>query len=578
MTYFPPKAGEPYFSISVPTFPQTLRAHYERTPDRLALRLVSAKQPDIEITYCDLIEKSAGFAQQYADAGVKPGEVIIIILQHGEALVYAFWGAVLHGAVPSLLPWLTEKLSPEKYRADLAALVGLTQPGAVVTYPAFEGEVRAAIADSREQGAESRSQPSAFCPLPTLLVAADTSVTSPDWPTLGGMARMADDLVVLQHSSGSTGLQKGVALSHGAVFNQLNAYAAAIKLDPAQDVIVSWLPLYHDMGLIASFLMPVLLGVPVVLLSPFDWVRAPVKLLQLISTHNGTLTWLPNFAFNFMAQKIRDRDLRDRDLGDRDLRDVRLDSMRLFVNCSEPTFAASHQVFVQRFAAYGVIPEMLTTCYAMAENVFAVTQGMGHGAWTEARGALLSAGLPLPNVRVRIVGSDGDDATAGAVGEITLQSDCMLTGYYHRPDATAQAIHDGWYFTGDLGYLDAQTGELFVTGRKKDLIIVGGKNIYPQDLERLADKVPGVHAGRTVAFGVFDASAGTEEVVLLAESDVVGEDAQNELALAVRQFITKNSDVAVRMVEIMPLGTLLKTSSGKIARAANRERYLFKLP
>ena len=557
------------------TFPQTLCQHYERTPDRLALRLVFAKQPDLEITYRDLIEKSAAFAQRYAEAGVKTGEIVVIILQHGAALMYAYWGAVLHGAVPSLLPWLTEKLSPEKYRADLAALIQLTQPGAVVTYAAFEAEVRRAMSEGRSSatGVEHETwgdfRSTLHAPPPTLLIAHDSiATTPPDWRTLGGTARTMDDLALLQHSSGSTGLQKGVALSHGAVFNQLKAYSAAIRLEPAQDVIVSWLPLYHDMGLIASFLMPILQGVPVILLSPFDWVRAPAKLLQLISAHKGTLTWLPNFAFNFMAQKIRDRDLAD----------VQLDSMRLFVNCSEPTFAASHQAFAQRFASFGVRPAMLTTCYAMAENVFAVTQGtQTHTASGEGPGALLSAGQPLPNVQVRIVDGADVDVATGAVGEIILRSDCMLTGYYHRPDATAQAIRDAWYFTGDLGYQDAQTGELFVTGRKKDLIIVGGKNVYPQDLERLADDVPGVHAGRTVAFGVFDESAGTEDVVLLVESNVTDEDAQNELALAIRQHITQNSDVAVRRVEIVPPGSLLKTSSGKIARGANREWYVRRL-
>jgi len=538
------------------TFPQSLHSHYTHSPDRLALRLVFGKQADTEITYRDLIEKSAAFAQRYAEAGVKAGEVVVIILQHGESLVYAFWGAVLHGAIPSLLPWLTEKLSPDKYREDLAALVALTQPAAIVTYAGFEGDVREAI-ENKEIG-DWR--------LPQVLVAAEgTSAITPNWATLGGMTRTSSDLVLLQHSSGSTGLQKGVALSHGAVFNQLNAYAQAIALNPERDAIVSWLPLYHDMGLIASFLMPVLMGVPVTLLSPFDWVRAPAKLLQLISTHKATLTWLPNFAYNFMAQKIRDRDLVD----------VRLDSMRLFINCSEPTFAASHSAFQQRYANYGVRPEMLSTCYAMAENVFAVTQGDGH----TNNGVLLSAGKPLPNVQLRIVDAEHREVATGATGEIALRSDCMLTGYYHRPDATADALQDGWYLTGDLGYLDAQTSELYVTGRKKDLIIVGGKNVYPQDLERLADAVPGVHPGRTVAFGVLDESAGTEDVVLLAESDIANqdEDTQQALSLAIRQHITKNSDVAVRIVEILAPGSLLKTSSGKIARTANRDAYLKRL-
>lgn len=552
------------------TLPQSLHASYEQTPDRLALRLLFAKQPDIEISYRDLIEKSAGFAQRYAEAGVRPGEIVIIILQHGEALIYAFWGAVLHGALPSLLPWLTEKLSPEKYREDLAALVALTQPTAIVTYGEFEGDVREAL--DRKQRAEGREPKattddllhSAHRILPFILIASTTPALVPDWQMLSGLQRTLDDLVLLQHSSGSTGLQKGVALSHGAVQRQLDAYATAIALTE-NDVIVSWLPLYHDMGLIASLLMPVLRRVPVLLLSPFDWVRAPVKLLHVISAHKGTLTWLPNFAFNFMAQKIRDRDLVD----------VHLDSMRMFVNCSEPTFVASHRAFAQRFAAYGVRPEMLRTCYAMAENVFAVTHGpAGSGQEAKGSGALLSAGRPLANVRLRIIDAERREVAVGVTGEIVLQSDCMLSEYYHRPDATAVALHEGWYFTGDLGYLDGQTGELFVTGRKKDLIIVGGKNVYPQDLERLADVVPGVHAGRTVAFGVLDEAAGTEDVILLVESDVTDEEAQQALALAVRQHVTKNSDLAVRVVEIVAPGSLLKTSSGKIARSANRERYL----
>jgi len=185
------------------TFPQSLHSHYTHSPDRLALRLVFGKQADTEITYRDLIEKSAAFAQRYAEAGVKAGEVVVIILQHGESLVYAFWGAVLHGAIPSLLPWLTEKLSPDKYREDLAALVALTQPAAIVTYAGFEGDVREAI-ENKEIG-DWR--------LPQVLVAAEgTSAITPNWATLGGMTRTSSDLVLLQHSSGSTGLQKGVAL------------------------------------------------------------------------------------------------------------------------------------------------------------------------------------------------------------------------------------------------------------------------------------------------------------------------------------------------------------------------------
>ncbi len=273
----------------------------------------------------------------------------------------------------------------------------------------------------------------------------------------------------------------------------------------------------------------------------------------------------------------------------------------------------SHQAFAARFAPFGLRPEALATCYAMAENVFAVTQGgldgpvavdvvdrralIGDGearpvpADTDASGPevvrMLSAGKPLPNVRVRVLAAAQDglrrELPERRVGEIALQSDCLLTGYFHRPDLTEQAFVDGWYLTGDLGYL--ADGEVYVSGRRKDLIIVGGKNVHPQDLETLAGEVAGVHPGRVVAFGVFDADAGTEEVVVVAEVDEADLPAaaperhlaQQALADAVRQHINRGSDVAVRQVYLVGPKWVLKTSSGKLARAANREKYLAEL-
>ena len=531
-------------------FTQVLQTRLEQTPDQVCIHLVQNKHADLPITYQELLRKSSAYAQRLAEAGVQPGDVVVLILQHGEALLYAFWGAVLHGAVPGILPWLTDKLSPEKYRHDLAALIDITQPAAIVTYPDFAGEVEQAIAHATFK--------------PTVLTLTEGASGPIDFQALPGLHRHADDLALLQHSSGSTGLKKGVALSHQAVFNQLQAYASAIQLSPS-DVICSWLPLYHDMGFIAAFVMPVLMGVPLVLMSPFDWVRAPAKLLQLITQYHGTLCWLPNFAFNFMAQKIRERDLAG----------IQLNSMRAFVNCSEPTYAASHVLFAKKFEPYGLKSSALTTCYAMAENVFAVTQsGFNHATRVESHqgAALLSAGTPLPNVQVQILDEERHGVLDNQIGEIAIHSDCMLTGYYHRADLAPTTLHDGWFSTGDLGYLS--DGELFVTGRKKDLIIVGGKNVYPQDLERLASDVPGVHPGRVVAFGVPNEASGTEDVIVVAETDIAEEEEQYRVSDAVRQSITQNSDVAVSVVKLVEPMWLLKTSSGKIARAANREKYL----
>ena len=522
------------------------------------------------MTYRELVHGAAGYVETFSQNGIQAGEVVLLILQHGIDLLYAYYGAILHGAIPSIMPFLTEKLLPERYRADLAALISVTQPTAIVTYLDFEPEVRAALRPGEDS-------------VKALIVSDQVEgPRAPDFSTFGGMLRKADDIVLLQHSSGTTGLQKGVALTHQAVINQLTDYGDAIRLNEA-DVFVSWLPLYHDMGLIACWLMPVLLGYPLVILSPFEWIRAPYRLLQAVSKYKGTLSWLPNFAYNFCAQKIRERDL----LG------VDLSSWRAISNCSEPMRWDSHQAFYQRFQGLGLRYEALATCYAMAENVFAVTQGGIDGPVVfedvdrdslqvdkVARPAIgekpcirmLSAGKAIFNTTVSILDPKGHGLPDRSVGEVAVHSNCMLSGYYHRPDATEKAFVNGRYLTGDFGYL--VEGELYITGRKKDLIIVGGKNIYPQDLELLAYEVPGVHAGRASAFGVFNDTTGTEDVVLVAEVDASDPVEQQRISDNIRATVTRGSAVALRYVYMVGKHWLVKTSSGKTARGANREKFL----
>ena len=252
------------------TFTDVLKGFYEREPDRVSITLQFPGQPDVPITYRELIERSNDYAAAYARVGIKPGDVVILILQHGKDLVYSFWGAVLLGAIPSMMPFLTEKLSPERDRADLSALLSHSSPTGIVTYPEFETDVRAMVTE----GGDSV--------LDVFITDRIPEQATLDFSALPGMTQNETDVVLLQHSSGSTGLQKGVALSHRAIFNHLDAYGESIRLT-RDDVIVSWLPLYHDMGLIACFLMPILRGVHVVQMSPFDWVRAPYRMLQTIS-------------------------------------------------------------------------------------------------------------------------------------------------------------------------------------------------------------------------------------------------------------------------------------------------------
>lgn len=540
----------------------------ETVPDRTALTLI---QPDETQTIAcrAFFEQAARYAQALEKAGVRRGDLVVLVLQHGGEVLYAFWGAMLLGAIPSIMPFLTPKLDPEHYYASVRQLVALSEVRAVITY----GEMLPAL---RER----------LAGIPTLAAILNIEELEPEGSLSDYLERAPSqlaDTAFLQHSSGSTGLQKGVMLSHGAVLNQIAAYSAAIDLRP-DDVVVSWLPLYHDMGLIAGFLMPIVQGVHLVLMSPFHWVRDPLVLLRAIHEHRGTLCWLPNFAYNFMATRVRKAALDGIDLS----------SLRAVINCSEPVRHDSHTLFGDFYAPHGLDRRALQTCYAMAENTFAVTQSelgvpprldvVDRAALMEERIArpsdgsdgptvvMVSCGRPIPHTEIRVVDSERRDLPERHVGEIALRSNCMLSGYYRRPDATAQALQDGWYLTGDLGYL--ADGELYVTGRQKDLIIVGGKNIYPQDIENAINGIEGVHPGRTVAFGVPNQDLGTEDIAVVCEVDAQDPQEHGRIVREIRARVVQTTDATARYVHLVGPKWLLKTSSGKIARSANRKKFM----
>ena len=561
--------------IQPETAPDTTLLHqarwlYDNYPDRAAVTLINGDDA-YTVSYGDFFTQSARYAHALENAGVKPGHLVALILQHGEAVLYGFWGAMLLGAVPSIFPFLSDKLDPERYFDSVRQLIAHEGVKVIITYDALEAELRQHL-DGVDVTIINKDA------LDPAGDAAHYLALSPAQP---------EDTAFLQHSSGSTGLQKGVMLSHRAVINHVASYSTAIRLTP-DDVVVSWLPLYHDMGLIAGFIMPILQGVKIVLMSPFQWVRDPKMLLHAIHQHNGTLCWLPNFAYNFLATRVRDADIEGLDLS----------SLRALVNCSEPIMPDSHAVFLEKFAPYGFAESALTVCYAMAENTFAVTQAgidapltldtVERDALMEGRKAVqsvsdsvptlsfVSNGTPIADCEVRIVDEHRADLPERHVGEIALKSTFMLSGYYQREDATAEVMQDGWYFTGDMGYM--ADGELYITGRKKDLIIVGGKNVYPQDIENLLNDVPGVHPGRTSTFGIFNDKLGTEDIAIVAEAsagiDAADREATAPIIKEIRARVARSTDVSARYVQIVPPKWLVKTSSGKIARTANREKFL----
>lgn len=391
----------------------------------------------------------------------------------------------------------------------------------------------------------------------------------------------ADDIAFLQHSSGSTGVQKGVALTHKMVLDHVYEYAECIQATEA-DKIISWLPLYHDMGLIACCLLPMINGIHVLKMSSVDWVKEPLSLFKKIDEYKASLCWLPNFAYQFLAEKVEAQPDASFDLS----------SMRMWVNCSEPVMDKSHQYFYQKTQKFKVKQESLSACYAMAENVYAVTQ-VSPGQYpkvlqidkksTEKNSkisilksefSVMSSGRILKSVKLKIVDDQLQPLPEGFVGQIAINGPSRFSGYYLNENLTAKAIDgDGYFLTGDLGFI--HEGEVFVTGRIKDLIIIAGRNFYANDVETIMNEIEHVKKGRVVAFGVTNMQLGTEDMVLMLESEAY-EDPKviSKIKLQLKTALMTQMDCKVDHIQICPPNTLIKTSSGKIARLDNKNSYI----
>lgn len=539
---------------------------HDPAPDKAALIYVSTQHEPIIVSRQQFSDYMRMYAAALQGNDILPRNIVIIAQTQNLESIFAFWGALLAGAVPAMLPPLTEKLDPDMYARNMAELTRTSGAKAVLTMDEFEPQLKSVVP------CKVFSNQSLFG---TLDLAKITFFPYPPKPT---------EIAFLQHSSGTTGLQKGVALTHEAVLNQLASYSNALDLRP-DDVVVSWLPLYHDMGLIAGFLLPLMQGIPLVLMSPFDWVQHPVLLLRAIHEYAGTLCWLPNFAYNHLARRVRQRDSAG----------LSLATMRAFINCSEPVRHDSHQLFLERFAANGVTPDMLGVSYAMAENVFAVTQTplnqpptldvidakrmqselVAHPPASDDNAAVIvSCGKPIDGVEMRVVDDHGAILPVRHIGEIHIRSNSLFTGYHNRQDLQP-LLPDGWFATGDRGYI--ADGLAYIIGRSKDLIINAGKNIYPQDIEAIVNTVAGVHPGRAVVFGVPDEREGTELIAVVAEVDTDNPEERKQIHQAIRQAVVSQADVVVGYVTLVAAGWLIKTSSGKIARSQNREKWLAQL-
>lgn len=497
------------------------------------------------------------------------GDTCVIMLEHSPELYVAFCACVLAGSIPALVPFPSAKVDPSIFREFMFKMLKTINPRALITADKFSGMIPA------------RTIPElvSIDRLPSL----PGKVSSSKY-VKGLILPESDSPVLLQHSSGTTGLQKAVMITHRALLNNIREYAKALRIGPGA-VIASWLPIYHDMGLIAGFLLPLIRGLDLLLLSPFEWIMKPDLLFKMISGRRNVYCWMPNFAFNFCASYVDDRAVAGYDLS----------GVRAVVSCAEPVKYNSIRRFVKKFRSAGLRACAIQTCYAMAENTFAVTQSMpGKKAVTDtvlaaslygdhhARPAssrsgtvtIVSSGRPINRNRVMIVDRKLRHLPDRRVGEILIQSNSLFTGYHRRPALNRKVFHDDWFRTGDLGYM--VKGECFVLGRMKDVIICKGMNIYLHDVEEIVSEDARIKPGRVVAFGIENRELETEDLVIVAEHrDGSLTDVQvQKMRFELRQKISQLLGVAAREILLVRSHWIVKTTSGKISRNRNRDKYL----
>jgi fatty-acyl-CoA synthase len=367
-------------------------------------------------------------------------------------------------------------------------------------------------------------------------------------------ATAASDIAFLQYTSGSTGDPKGVAVSHGAVAANCRGIAAALELDAERDVALSWLPLYHDMGLVGFVMTPLFSGVSSVLMPTSSFLRRPLSWLETIERHRATITFCPPFALALAMKQHERRPTH-----------ARLESLRVLGIGAEPISADLVRAFHAAFAAQGLSPGSLTTAYGMAEATVAVSIKRHPDGLQPAERPSCGAALPGHELAIRDP-EDGHALAAGEPGEIWFRGPSLGSGYYLNERASREVFENGWLRTGDLGCIVG--GELFVTGRLKDLVIVNGRNYEPQAFEWSVAELPGVRAGHVVACS--RPGWQSEELVVLLEA--AGAD-DAELGQQVCRRIAERHGLQVAEVRVLPPGTLPKTSSGKLRRRLARERY-----
>lgn len=539
--------------------------------------LTSEKEGPLFISYREMNRRIQRVAAALQARGLKKGDRLGLILPDSAQFIDCIFGAMVAGVIPVPvypplnLGQLETYLSNTIHTLDRAAGCRL-----VLT----DGRVRPILGRLMSESRQIES----IEDIKPFLKETDEEARPERVEVL------PEDIAFLQFTSGSTSRPKGVMVTHANLIANIQCIGGekGLQITP-EDRAVSWLPLYHDMGLIGFVFTPIYYQTQGVLfLSPLLFLKRPATWLRHLSEQKATITFAPNFAFGLCTTRIKEKEIEGVDLS----------SLRVAGCGAEPIQYATLRDFGYRFAAYGFRSTAFLPCYGMAEHTLAVTfvelEDDLHAERVEAEALaqgearlvpepeegedppvgvirVVDCGRSFPRHEVKIIDPQGESLGERKVGQILLAGPSVMKGYYGAPEQTAEALRDGWLYTGDLGYL--AEGRLFVCGRVKDLIIIHGRNYHPQDIEWQASQVEGVRKGNVVAFGLEDPEAGRERVVVAAEIRAPEEEAPG-IRREVQAQILESLSLKVDEVLLLPPGSLPKTSSGKLQRTKTREMFL----
>ena len=543
---------------------KTLTAAVRRIPEKpdSTFRFIGFGTEEIQLGLHQLQDEATRRAAHLGRLGIIKGERLGLMMSEAHEFIRTFVGCVLAGVVPvPLSPPMTAR-SDEQLTTNARRILANAQVRGLVTTASGRSNGERIVAGL---GGEAR------------LLTVETDFIG-EAPPLDPPLITPEDLCFLQYTSGSTTDPRGVMVTHGNLMANLAAFMGpnGLAVGPG-DVGVSWLPLYHDMGLIGMILGPLVYVGPLVLLSTSSFARDPRSWLRAIDKYRGTITYAPNFAFSQVLRRLRDQDLEGLDL-----RCLRV------VGCgAEPINAETLRRFTGRLAPTGFPANALAPSYGLAEATLAVSlhrvgspirtetinlaslaagRAVESGDGTSPSIEVVSCGLPVTGHEVAIIGEEGQPLAEREVGEVVVRGESVTRGYFDNPQMTASTWRDGWLLTGDLGYLAG--GHLFICGRKKEVIVIRGANYYPQDIEALLRELPGIKRGNVIAFGA--GSAGQERLVVAAEVDP-RESESIEAIISSR--ILEAVGIEVGEVLLMPAGSLPRTTSGKLQRARVRQMH-----